>query len=71
MARSDTATARVTVTLDIAVHGSWGENCTIGQLRDQATESARNVLTNTLEKYDVRIIGQMQVTSVTHVQPEK
>ena len=34
------ATARVTVTLEITVPSSWGDDCAVRQIKEQATRSA-------------------------------
>lgn len=59
--------AKVTVTLELSSLGSWGPNCTIGQVHDQAREAAIGRL-NKVFKDDlanVKIIGQVVVESVT------
>lgn len=35
------ATARATVTIEIPINDSWGEDCTVGQIYKQAEDSAR------------------------------
>lgn len=67
---NDVATARVKITVDIRVNGSWGKNCTIGQLVDQASSGAINNLNKALADYDIRVIGNPEVSMVTHLQPK-
>lgn len=71
MATLDTATARATVTVDIRVSGSWGANCTIGQLQQQASEAAKNAVTRALQNVDGTVIGDVQITSIIHIQPKE
>lgn len=64
----DTATARVTLTIDIRVNGSWGEECTIGQMRDQAKAAAEGAIKRAMQNYDAKIIGEMKVASVIQIE---
>ena len=34
------ATARVRVTIEVGPFGSWGDDCSVGQVKDQAAEDA-------------------------------
>lgn len=42
------ATARVQITVDIDVEGAWDSDCTVGQVQEQAKESALTALRNGL-----------------------
>lgn len=71
-----TAHARVQVTLDVPVSGSWGPECQIQQIRDQAVESALQELrsgicinglvssSNKRPNVEVTIVGQPKVVAV-------
>ncbi len=63
MSKMTTARAVVTVTLELRVSGSWGEDCTIAQVYRQAEASARGIIRNKLGT-DVQIKGEPKVTAV-------
>lgn len=60
------ARARVTVTLEIEVTDSWGTDCTVQQVHQQATESALGVIRRVKDRgyVDYRIIGEPTVLTV-------
>ena len=68
MSKKITAKARVQVTLDIeCMGGTWGEECSIGQLQKQAAEDALNQLKSIFTKENVRnisILGEPKVMGV-------
>lgn len=70
MDNTDVATARVKLTLDVRVNGTWGRDCSIGQLVEQATKAAINIIHNELKHSDANIIGTPEVTMVTHIKPK-
>ena len=45
-----TTTAVVTVTLEIKVDSSWGDDCTVGQVKKQAIDGANNSVEFTTER---------------------
>jgi hypothetical protein len=64
MSETTRCSARVNVTLDIAVDSTWGGDCNISQVQKQAKEDARRILAKTFEKTDVRVVGDMQVRMI-------
>ena len=62
------ATARVTVTVEIRVDDAWGEDCSMGQIVRQATESARGVLSRMRKKPEhplpFTIVGEPTVKAI-------
>jgi len=66
--RSRTTTdAKVTVTLELSNLGSWGPDCTTGQVHDQAREAAIGRLNRLFKDHldSTRIVGQVIVDAVT------
>lgn len=61
---SQTATATMTVVLEIEASGSWGEECTIGQVNKQARESALGLLNNLLSVPNQRSRFKLVSTSM-------
>jgi hypothetical protein len=69
-----TAHARVQVTLDFEVDGTWGPDCTVKQIHTQATEEALCALRrgcvingttiNSNSKVGVRVVGAPTITAV-------
>lgn len=66
-----TATARVTVTLEIIVPDSWGKSCPISQVYRQAADSAVGTINHAIRASNIKakIIGTPEVTAV--IAPEK
>jgi hypothetical protein len=60
-----TTTARVTVTIDIKSRSSWSDETTIAQVRKQAADGALGMLRQIEDKYDLKIIGDPQVSATT------
>lgn len=62
------ATAKVQVTLEIDAGSSWGPECTVSQVRDQAGRESLQRLTAVLAaaKTRVKIIGEPKVIAVMH-----
>lgn len=66
------ATAKVQVTLEIDAGSSWGKDCTVAQVMDQASRESLQRLTATLQaaKTRVRIVGEPKVIAVLHSQDD-
>lgn len=62
-----TTGAKVTVTLELSNLGSWGTDCTTGQVHDQAREAAIGRLNLLFKDHldSAKIIGQVIVEAVT------
>lgn len=75
-----TATARVTMTLEILVGGGgWGPECTVAQVWKQAADGAANDVQRMLQVYResgmgsgsvIRVVGEPVVTAVLAQQKE-
>jgi len=65
-ARTSTG-AKVTVTLELSSLGSWGPDCTTGQVHDQAREAAIGRLNKVFKEHiaNTRIIGPIIVEAVS------
>ncbi|VVO21675.1 hypothetical protein [Pseudomonas fluorescens] len=61
-----TTGAKVTITLELSNLGSWGPDCTTGQVHDQARESAIGRLNRLFKDQleSVKIIGPVKVEAV-------
>jgi hypothetical protein len=59
-----TTGAKVTVTIELSSLGSWGPDCTIGQVYDQARAAAIFRL-NKVFKEHTKILGPVIVEAVT------
>ena len=61
------AKAKVLLTLEVDISG-WGEDCSIGQLYDQAGSDAiskvKRILEIAQERNSVRLVGEPKVTGV-------
>lgn len=59
--------AKVTVTLEISSLGSWGPDCTTGQVHDQARAAAIGRLNKIFEDHldTTKIIGPIKVEAIT------
>lgn len=59
------AVARVTVTLELKVGGTWGSDCKIDQVYKQAKDSAMLLLNQTFDNNrDVSISGKPKVEAI-------
>lgn len=62
------ANAKVTVTLVISNLGTWGEECTVGQIRKQAMEEARGRLARVIRESEERnfitVLGDLSVVDI-------
>jgi len=47
---------KVTMVVEVSLYNSWGDDCTIGQLKKQAKDDAANKLIKALEHIDAKII---------------
>lgn len=65
-ARTSTG-AKVTVTLELSSLGSWGPDCTTGQVHDQARAAAIGRLNNVFKDHiaNAKIIGPIIVEAVS------
>lgn len=59
-----TAGAYATVTFELHGLGSWGEECTMMQIRRQAEDAARGIIRKLEAHRGVRKIGSIAITSV-------
>lgn len=64
-----TASARVTVTIEIDVRASWGDDCRVGQVHDQASREALGQLRQLIEAdghalRQMRIVGTPKVVAI-------
>ena len=67
---SSITTARVTVTIDMAVGDTWGPDCNLAQVRKQATEAALGKLRHALGQRDYQIVGEPIVKAImTEIKP--
>ena len=66
MSEKYSATARVTLTLEVSVGSSWGEDCTVKQVHDQAAEEALGFVGKLVadHKDRIRFIGEPAVMAV-------
>lgn len=63
------AKARVTVTLDIDASSTWGDDCTVGQIKKQALDDANMKLTKALgSQTDIKIIGKFKCVSINYTE---
>lgn len=61
-----TAKATVTLTVEVQIGSTWGDDCKLSQVYDQAKTEAINAVRNTFQSY-VTIIGVPEVKAiVTH-----
>lgn len=61
------AKARVQITVEVDGGAPWSDDCTVGQMYEQAKESARTNLLNALKPGAhgiVAIVGEMKVVGV-------
>ena len=62
-------TARVTITMDIEVSGTWGKDCSLAQIQKQATDEAHGFISTAFHKVDpcrsrAALITHNQVTEI-------
>lgn len=62
----NTATAKVQVILEINIPSSWGDDCTVGQVGKQAIDSAKGILRRTLADTDIKILGNIDLSTITY-----
>jgi hypothetical protein len=65
MKNSDSNYADAVVTIRVKNLGSWGDECTAGQIRDQAARTAIRKIQSVLHDQDFEIIGNPNVTLIT------
>lgn len=67
----ETTYAEATITLRLSNLGTWGDECTAGQIRDQATEAAlRMIRQMLLDKADIKPIEGPVVTMISSRRPK-
>jgi len=62
-----TANVRVLVTIEISNCGSWGDDCSIGQMKKQAADHAigvANMLTRETKVSGVKLVGEPKVKAI-------
>jgi len=58
-------TATVTVSLEIRVNDSWGDNCTVAQVKKQAADSANGILRRAVEtEGNITVKGTVECTDI-------
>lgn len=61
--------ARVVVTLDIDVDGTWGDDCTVAQVKKQAIDNANHMLTKNLtSSNDIKIVGKLSCVNIIYTE---
>ena len=55
------ATAKVTLTVEVAVSSTWGDDCPISQIHKQAAEEAMNILRNHIGRVPVSGVSRITV----------
>ena len=60
------ATVRVRIVVEVRASGTWGPDCTLGQIHDQALESAGAILGRALGAAPVRIIETIATDVIVH-----
>ena len=61
------ATARVTLTVEVDIKSTWGDDCKLDQIYKQAAEEAVNNLQRHIYRSkapDIVIVGQPKVTTI-------
>jgi hypothetical protein len=61
------AQARVRLTVEVDVRSSWGDDCSVKQVYDQAATEAANHLEHVLSQHSerrIKIIGQVEVDAI-------
>ena len=58
------AKAKITVTVEVFLSDTWGDECTIAQINKQASDSAIGLLRRAYNGKDVQITGTPVVTVV-------
>lgn len=63
-----TATATVSVILEVDINSNWGDDCTIGQIKSQTMDSARGILSNMISiNGKVSMKGDIECVSIKYV----
>ena len=71
MTAKSTAFAAVELMVRVRSLGSWGEEFTVGQIRDQAAKAAVGKLMNAVKRSrDFEIVGTPVVSAIV-IEPEK
>lgn len=62
-----TVHAEIHVKLKIAVTDSWGDDCTVAQIKKQALDSANGILRGHLIRYSkIRISSEPELTTIIY-----
>lgn len=61
---SHQAKATVIMTVEITVPSTWGDDCTVSQVRDQAASEARSMVHQVAARGNIKIIGEPHVTAL-------
>ena len=65
MSTDSSSYAEATLTIRIKNIGSWGNECTVGQIRDQAARAAIKKIQSSLDDQAFEIIGRPNITLIT------
>lgn len=60
-----TTVARVQVTLEIPVRGTWGADCALGQVYVQAKDEAEGIIRRVFAEDRVTVVGEPVILAVT------
>lgn len=68
-----TAYAVVTLTVEVEVGSSWGNECTLGQVHKQAKDSAIGFINQIAAKNQrrIKIVGELKVKTVINAEGER
>uniref|UniRef100_A0A6H1ZY58 Uncharacterized protein n=1 Tax=viral metagenome TaxID=1070528 RepID=A0A6H1ZY58_9ZZZZ len=65
MDRIASSRARVEMTIEFELNGgSWGSDCKIDQVFNQATSDALHTIRKKMEGISIRIIGEPKITAI-------
>jgi len=65
------ATATVQARVEIKIDSNWGDDCTLAQVKKQATEEAIRKLKKLLSSDCVQTIGVIECVRINHYTNEK
>lgn len=61
---SNVTKAKVTMTVEVDVPSTWGDECPISQVRDQATTEAKAMVCQSAMRGNIKIIGEPEVVAL-------
>ena len=65
--KSESATATVTITLDIKIDSCWGDDCTLAQVKKQALVGAMSIINRAIAKApEISITAKAELIKVIH-----